>query len=1107
MSIILTKNFEGGATENFTALVKERAVRSSQSGSYDFIYIVPTRRRVRELQREFVDEVVFGKFPIYTLELFSHEIFSLLKAGRRTISSSMQGMLVSGIISSGDFKFFKYASFRPGARRGVAPAGTIKKVVDQIDYLKENGITPQDYKLMLSASEESERQKLEEFLKIYSSYENSLGKNFIDNAGVLSLVNSELKQSQELIKRQYPNTLTFFVEGFYNFKKPELEFLKILSSRKEFSFLIKLDCSDTNENLFKTMLATSADLVDRGFKPQKTGNEPDSDGSATLKNHLGSNLFADKEPGTKIDLRDKVFVVSVRDNLREAEFVAEKIKEIIKKNPGQELDKICVASYLPQNYSQMFREVFPKYRIPTNITDRYTLESNSVVNALLSFIDIRISDYERAALLRAITNRVLTVSSDMNPNEAGSVVYNAAAICRFERGLKNFRETIAARLELYEKLGLSEGQRLDSSRSFGENTDDDAEQIARNTKTLKDAQRLLNSIERKLAPFNRDISPEEFRGAVKSLVNDLRIYQNIARLNVERVSTEIVERDARALSSFFEVLDEAVEVEVEKGGEKLPIETRVENLRSALSLTRYNVRQKYGYGVYVTALEEIRGLEFDYMFIVGLNEGELPAKYNPEIFLPLSTQKENRETQPYLQRHLFYQAASSFEKNLFLIYPVQTDDVRLTKSSFIDAFTNIAEVTRIDKTAGEDGLRNIYNIEQLVEIEAAAPDFHRRIDPETNAVQLFPPNLERCKAAESARYKGDRNSEFDGKITEVDLVNSIDKQFADRVFSAAQIQSLSRCGFQYFVQRILRIAEVPEIETSLSTIERGAVLHKILYRFYNELSKTGKLANAKDELRVLLNIGREVLDELGIQHDLFEVERDTILGTGNVPGTLELFLTKVQTKLSEYGFTPEKFELEFGMKSGGGNATLGSVKIGDVALRGKIDRIDSNSNGLTIFDYKTSSQNATHQDVIGKKISPQLILYLDALDKITRSGKAEGLVAGAAFISINRDILLKAEDGKEAIEFIVSDEDGELKFNRTYGSLAKTRSTDDYPRAMNELLKETDSFVNKKVSEARSGRFNLTTFPREKVCSYCSYSEACRIALTGESFETDEPEA
>ncbi len=1095
MAIILTRNFEGIPETDFAAAVKKLSAASSRTGLYNFVYIVPTRRRVRELQRELVTDVAFGKLPIYTLELFAREMLTSLSTGRRIISPSMQGMIVSEVLSKGDFRFFRYSSFRPGARRGVAPTGTVKKIVDQIGYLKENGITPGEYATMVSASEDAERLKLEEFQRIYSGYEERLGSTLIDSPGVLSLLNAEPSRLRDTIQRRFPGRLTVFVEGFYNFKKPELEFLRLTSSSKLYSFLIKLDCNESNESLFRTMISTSRDLTERGFRLQTQREVDVSKLEENVGEFLASHLFADDPPSHRIDMKGRIFVAGVRDSLKEAEFVAEKIKEVVRENPAQKLDRICVASYLPQSYSRIFREVFRKYRIPSNITDRYTLESNGVVNAILSFLDIKVTDYERVALMRAITNRTLTISDEFSPSQTASTVYSAARMCRFERGLRTFRESITSRLEFLEKMDASD-------------SDDNAEQAARDIRTLRNAQRILDAIEAKLSALNSDLTPEEFRSRLRSLVNDLSIHENIVRINVAGVSTEIVERDSRALSSFLEVLDEVVEVERERGGGKTPVALWIDNLRSALSLTRYNVRQKHGYGVYVTSLEEIRGLEFDHLFIVGLNEGELPAKYDPEIFLPLRSQEANRETEPYLQRHLFYQAVSSFVKSLYLIYPLQRNEVSLAMSSFIDAMMNVVDVSTIDETKS-DGTRNIYNVLQLVESASEVHDAQERISGDPIASRLIPFNLARSKNAEMARYNGETESEYTGKVTGSDLIVALDDTLGKRIFSAAQIESLSRCGFQYFVRRILQISEVPDIETSLSAIERGAVLHKILYGFYSELSRTNKLDEAKDELELLLSVARDILDGMGVAadgsfgRDLFEIERETILGTGDVPGTLQLFLAKVQAKLSEYGFRPERFEVGFGMKSGDGRVTTGPVDIAGVALQGKIDRIDSSANGLTIFDYKTSGRNALHQDVIRDRISPQLLIYLTALDRLLESDGAKQHIGGAAFISINRERLLKTEDGTELVEFIVRDEDGELRFNRNYESTKKMPAAAGYPNMMDKLLKETESFVKDKVAMARSGRFNLTRFPRQKVCTFCPYKEACRIALTGETLEVE----
>jgi ATP-dependent helicase/nuclease subunit B len=1097
MPIILTKNFQENVTENFLITIKKLVDLHSKDGDYRFIHIVPTRRRVRELQRELIEDISFGKLPIYTLELLAQEIFSLAEDKPRIILPSTQGMMIGKILLENNFKFFKYDSSY--FDRGKIPAGTIKKIVDQIDYLRENGIRSHDFEKMILAAGDSEKEKLQEFLLIYKEYEKELGKDYIDTAGLLSAVNDFLASSKitELLLRVtsfQSENITFLVEGFYNFKKPELEFLRILSSNKNLPFLIKLDCDESNVNLFRSMLTTVSDLKDRGFKIrtetiENTESATKNGSRAAIKHtkenigkkireYFASNLFSESVPTRKLDLVNEVTVVSACDKIREVEFVAEKVKEIVKAKPNQKLDSICVASYLPQDYSQAVREVFAKYKVPINVTDRYTLESNNVINGVLSFIDIKLRDYERGILLRAVTNRILTVTDEIEDRDAGSILYNAAVLCRFERGLKHFKETISSRLQFLSKLS---------------NEDIDSNESLRSINTLTKAQKLLDSIEQKLAPFKKETTPLEFINAVKALVEKLQIRKNIVQLKANKAPTEIVERDARALSTFFKVLDEIAGMNDQNA--KVPLETMMEKLRAALSMTRYNIRQKHGYGVYVTALEEMRGLEFDYVFIIGLNEGEFPARYTPDIFLPISSQKENRDIHPYLQRHLFYQAISSFREKLFLVYAMEADGVRLLRSSFLDELEKIADVSSIDERDIRHGLQKqpVYNTQQLI-LQVAPVLVDGRNESIIKNQHLLPPNLLRCIKAEAERYKDNIDSEFHGKINQRDLIDSISKRLTERVFSSSQIEALARCGFQFFANRILQISETPDVDISFTMLERGAVIHKILFKFYKELSDKGNLDNATQELPLLIDIGRRVLDELEIEHDLFEVEKATMLGEKDIPGMLELFLKKVQSKLYEFGFHPRSFEVEFGMSSDRQNGKDGypTVKLGrDVMIRGKIDRIDLNTDGFWVFDYKTSNEPPSHKDVLRDKISPQLLLYISALSEIVASEK----IAGAAFISINRDKLLKSEDGADLINFIVQPaETGGLSYNKKFASQRQT-NTENYPKTIKELLKETASFVSQKVSEARDGRFNLTRFDFDRVCKFCPYSQACRVTL------------
>ncbi|MCU0406865.1 MAG: hypothetical protein MUE64_07840, partial [Ignavibacteriaceae bacterium] len=64
-------------------------------------------------------------------------------------------------------------------------------------------------------------------------------------------------------------------------------------------------------------------------------------------------------------------------------------------------------------------------------------------------------------------------------------------------------------------------------------------------------------------------------------------------------------------------------------------------------------------------MNEIRGLNFDYLFIGGLNDGDLPTRFTPEIFFSGSFAREEVQHQVE-QRYLFYQALCTWKKKLYL---------------------------------------------------------------------------------------------------------------------------------------------------------------------------------------------------------------------------------------------------------------------------------------------------------------------------------------------------------------------------------------------------------------------------------------------------------
>jgi len=75
------------------------------------------------------------------------------------------------------------------------------------------------------------------------------------------------------------------------------------------------------------------------------------------------------------------------------------------------------------------------------------------------------------------------------------------------------------------------------------------------------------------------------------------------------------EESIKSLSVFIETLNEIFGLlEQEKGADvKHNLKFYLEQIRTAAGWARYNIKEKSDYGVLVTTLDELRGLNFDYL--------------------------------------------------------------------------------------------------------------------------------------------------------------------------------------------------------------------------------------------------------------------------------------------------------------------------------------------------------------------------------------------------------------------------------------------------------------------------------------------------------------
>jgi ATP-dependent helicase/nuclease subunit B len=595
----------------------------------------------------------------------------------------------------------------------------------------------------------------------------------------------------------------------------------------------------------------------------------------------------------------------------------------------------------------------------------------------------------------------------------------------------------------------------------------------------------LKKINKLLERFFNKLTPDDFRENILFLIYNLDFPASL--LNA---STDVVENDTIAFNSFIKVIDEVTNlIKLESGNdEKFPLHFYLNQLRTMAAFTRYNIPEKPGYGVQVTTLNEIRGLSFDYLFIGGLNDGDFPTRFTPEIFFSGSFAREEFQHRVE-QRYLFYQALCTWKKKLYLSYP-QTDGKRdLVQSSFLQDFNSLFETKKISKDHFKD---EIYSKEELLELLGKLTAGQRKELKLPEEVNIDIDQINRSIEINKKRIEEPfGESEFTGFISKNisdELKNKL-SEISKREFSATQLENYAKCPYKYFIENVLRLETIAEPVEELEAFEYGSLIHSILYEFYTKLKEKGiVIFNCNDEEfktaeELLFKIAEKRFDELNLNPEFSFYEREKLTGINGRRTQSILYKFLEEERKNDSGYVPEFFELSFGKVKNDNKSSdkfKEGIAAGKVKLRGKIDRIDINESEKTlkVIDYKLGGTKPTSEDLL-TGVSLQLPLYLFAAKELIKKELGgEYRPAGANIFSLKFN---EKDFGKKSIS---------LKARRS-----KTENIEEEIVAAEEMIKICLEMVEKFTAEISQGKFNLSTLKNRetKVCRFCDFKKICRI--------------
>lgn len=1014
----------------------------------EVLIVVPTNRKIRYLKRELINaspNKAVSVMHLHTLSTFSSTLFFEDDIVYNNIlGEASAAVLLSKAFAESDLRYF--SSYTDGI-----PRGTLDRIKNVITKYKLNGIKPAQLVSESKKLSGSEQLKAIDIANVYEKYlELCAALKVYEDGDVYSeILKYDTSIFENKFRIHFPEVKLVFINGFDEFTIHEIEIINKTANVKDLELYVLFDYYTYNPALFSHLDECYERLTEKAFLEIKDVTQT---GYTFYQTRLREKLFTI----TKNDSNHKVDVdiVKIIGQTPEEEItlIAKEIKSLILES-SVDVGSIAVTFNLISDHSNLVRDVFSRYGIPFNLTDRFSLSESQPVIAIINLLEILENNFYYKNIFRALTGRWIK-NDDIDLSNLLRVSSNLKIVSAYKNWMDAIDRTLAE-IEL--------------------NEDDESNFLPEEfyKKAKNDIEKIFNLVKK----FRDKKTIGEFRTEFKQLIFDVGIPEKLVNDH-----NDAVEKNVKAVTTLLQTTDELFELLKQEYGEtkKFSLGFFIAQLKTALQFTRYNIKERHSSGVLVTSVNELRGLSFDYVFIGGMVDGEFPTRYQPEIFFSGSFRKD--EYKHILEeRYHFYQTLSSVKKKLFLSYSRQSDRKEFTPSSFLNDFSQI--FSSIEKSTVDYESLIYSKSELLVQSGTLLSEGKEKIlrDSGIKPEQLLR-NIEIDKLRLENPFGETEFTGFIGKSICDEESEKLQEQ-KTKQFSASQLEQYAKCPFQYFLQRILSLETVEEPKEEIEAFELGSLIHSILFEFYSTISeKKIVLAGCDDKIfnqaeKIIFSIADKKVNKLNLQSTPAFYEREKIFGIAGKKQNSILYRFLESERKDKGNFIPKYFEIAFGSFDGSKPEFIIDVK--GIKLRGKIDRIDVDERNekFRVIDYKLGGKKPTRND-LEAGISLQLPIYLYASKTLIEAQLHKDVNPAEAVIY---SLKLDKKDFGEKIVHISN------KRNLTEDELINSNL---------ELIKICEDVIPVYVENITRGMFNLSKLEdrESKVCQYCDFKSICRIA-------------
>jgi ATP-dependent helicase/DNAse subunit B len=1128
-----------GKTSRVLALYRE-ALAERVPGST--LWLAPTWRAAAATRDRVMDGIRDGCLSPAVMT-FDHFAEAVLKASRepvRPLSRSAKRQLVRLLLDE-HLQAGRIRHFLPIARTG----GLVELVCELISELKRLDIWPDRFRD--ACRSRGMTAKDAELWAIYEAYQQVLNEHHLYDAE--GRFWSARRLLRDGCRAPFERLRLVVVDGFTDFTPPQHEILQILGEWvAELRITLSLDEEPRRGGLFHKPARTLEELCRRHARlvVERAARPAESDWPAMA--HLEAHLFANPRQMRPASDTGGVEILAASRQLGEIELIGSRIKRMLTTGtaatggrPARPGDVAVVFRSL-DDVEGLVRETFGKLGIPFVLESGQPLDRSMALAALVGLVRLDVEDWPFRGLLAVLSNTYFRPTWP-EWQDGLAVVAAERAIRRLQipRGRTSLLEQLEREgdrstgtngTEWHSALqGSSTGTNESGAPGANQPPEGAADAAEERQREAQLAWALLVRLARALDALPERATLGQWADAWRGLGGKTGLLGTIE--DDERSSEEeLPAAPPPSLSSTrfdriaWETLRNTLHASdrLARSVRRAPPELDRSEALAALVDTLGSVRVRPSLDesgrVRVLSAASARALRIPYLFFAGLAERSFPPPDGHDRLysdaeqralieggLPLAA----RTDRSFEEMLVFYEVMTRASRRLFFSYPALDEAAQpLSASPYLEEVDQACGPGRILRTEVRD-LRPIpAHDEPLSVAEFRVKAVSAGLEGDVSLLAGLVQSEPRAGLAEAV-LAGLRMVEARGDRTRFGPAEGIlagraaQREMATRfgpawTFTATELEQYASCPYQFFLERVLGIEPLEDLDLTVDYRARGRLAHVGLADFHQRVNEhgggpTSPATLAPPDYQRLLDQTRQRLTEhvtpTPLDAALHEV--DLRLWTRWANDYRQQHQDyDAYWKDCEVPPRPTWFEASFGhaRRRTGPRSTERPLELaapeGAIRIAGRIDRIDTGvvAGGavFNVIDYKTGTSSRYTPADLAAGTALQLPLYAMAAQEV--------LLADVQAVPLRAGYWLLQRNGfqpKRALEMYARRDD----------RLA--------PRPeWEELRRGVVAMVAKIVEEIRGGRFRVTSADAQ--CTrFCPFRTVCRIGQVRSLEKTWQP--